>query len=270
MEQEPTSAPFDDTVMGGPTYYRLQQFATETEGPIRRMTGSIAEEVAVARAVAEIVDSIAFVHPRGFEETMGIVGTQRLSVVVHDDYGPRLLGKLSDVSRHASYTGWQGWLGALRQMSILECTIVTITLKLSTPDAAEIDVNLAIFVLESTRIDGIAAANGIGKWRERTFGTLCNGYAKMEDIRAILHAINKIVSAILLDYIVVPQLTTSPRDVVHVKNLAQITSLKLIGVIKTEDVVVLHIEMIAIVVLGYAALTVMRGIDVKAVAKDVA
>jgi hypothetical protein len=63
MEQEPTSAPFDDAVMGGPTYYRLQQFATEAEGSIRRRTGSVAEEVAVARAVAEIVDSIAFVHP---------------------------------------------------------------------------------------------------------------------------------------------------------------------------------------------------------------
>ena len=63
-----------DGVVGSPTYDRVKNDTFIGEWSIGIVANSIAEQVAVARRVGEIIISIVFVHPRGFEETVGITG----------------------------------------------------------------------------------------------------------------------------------------------------------------------------------------------------
>ena len=78
IAQIPLALELDDAVVGSPTYDGVEDDALIGERSVRIIADGIAEEVAVASRVREIILAIVFVHPRSLEETMWIACLHRL------------------------------------------------------------------------------------------------------------------------------------------------------------------------------------------------
>ena len=94
IEQEPLALVLHDTMMGRPAYDRVEDDTLIGEGTIGIVADGIAEEVTVARRVAEVILSIVLMHPGGLEETVGIACLQGRTVFVKDHHRTGSLGKL--------------------------------------------------------------------------------------------------------------------------------------------------------------------------------
>ena len=155
MEQIPLSLVLTDTVMGCPTYYRLQNDALVSERTIRIITYSIAEIMSITGRVAEVILALILMHPASLEEAMRIIGWQYLTLLVNNDNRLWHFSKLLHIISHHGYTRWQRILLALWKMLILQCLVVLVPLKLTAPDTTEVAVNLAIIILEHARVDAV-------------------------------------------------------------------------------------------------------------------
>ena len=80
IEQIPLSTILNNAMVSCPAYYRLKYYALVCEGAVGVVADGIAEEVAVAGGVGEVVLAVVLVHPRCLEEAVRIAGLQRLSV----------------------------------------------------------------------------------------------------------------------------------------------------------------------------------------------
>ena len=104
---------------------------------------------------------------------------------------------------------------------------------------------------------------------KRTFGTLGNGNAQMEDTAKVLCREDEVIAAVLLNDIVVPHLLLSPRHLVHVENQAVVCDVGFERIArKGQHMVVAHLEMSAVVVEGSTCLDVMRRVDKESFTKD--
>ena len=120
MEEPPAAFVANDAVMGGPAYDGLQKFALETEGAVRVVACSKAEQVTVASRVGEVVATASLVHPRCFEKAMGVTGLEGLTVGIQNDDWARSLCKLQDIVAHAHHKRWQGWsVGGTEELRLL-------------------------------------------------------------------------------------------------------------------------------------------------------
>ena len=155
MEQIPLSLVLTDTMMGCPTYYRFQDDALVSERTIRIITYCIAEIMSITGRVAEVILALILVHPASLEEAMRIIGWQYLTLLVNNDNRLWHFSKLLHIISHHGYTGWQRILLAFWKMLILQCLVVLVPLKLTAPDTTEVAVNLAIIILEHTRVDAV-------------------------------------------------------------------------------------------------------------------
>ena len=155
MEQIPLTLILADTVMGCPTYHRLQNNALVSERTIRIITYSIAEIMGITGRVTEVILALVLVHPASLEEAMRIIGWQYLTLLVNNDNRLWHLSKLLNIISHHGYTGWQRILLAFWKMLILQCLVVLVPLKLTAPDTTKVAVNLAIIILEYARVDAV-------------------------------------------------------------------------------------------------------------------
>ena len=99
----PLTLVLNDRMVGGPAYDGVEDNTLIAERAVRVVANGVAEEVAVASRVREIVLTVVFVHPRCLEETMGVTSLHRLAILVENDYSTRSLSKLLDVVAHAYY-----------------------------------------------------------------------------------------------------------------------------------------------------------------------
>ena len=108
VEQEPLALVLDDAVVGSPAHDGVEEHALIGERAVGVVADGVAEEVAVASGVAEIVFAVVLVHPRCLEETMGIAGLQGLTVFVDDDHIVRSLCKLHHIITQTDHAAGQG------------------------------------------------------------------------------------------------------------------------------------------------------------------
>jgi hypothetical protein len=79
----------------------------------------------------------------------------------------------------------------------------------------------------------------------------------MEDVVFVLEGEVHVVLAVFLSDIAVPKLTTCPRYILDIENFAMVNDFACHGIVCREDVVVLHLKVIAIVILCGAAVAVV-------------
>ena len=107
IEQEPLALILHDAMVCGPAYDGIEDDTLIGEGSVRIVTDGIAEHVAVACGVAEIVLAVVFVHPRSLEETVGIASLQGLTVLVEHHNATGSLSKLQHVVAHLHHEARQ-------------------------------------------------------------------------------------------------------------------------------------------------------------------
>ena len=162
------------------------------EWAVRIVAYGIAKEMCVASAVREIVFAIQLMHPGGLEEAVRVLGFQGLAVLAKNHDRTRFLSELQHVVCHACHTRGQRVLVAFRKQGRAERSllsnrsgrlelIVAIPLQLPSPDAAKVDINLSVIVLEHAWVDAVAASNGIWLRNEWSLRTVCNCHAQMKD-----------------------------------------------------------------------------------------
>ena len=105
VEKIPAAAEFDDAVVGGPAYDGGEDDTPVGEWPVGTIASGIAELVGVACAIREVVQTLVFVHPAGFEEAVWVVGRERAAVLSQDDYGAGFFGQLQHVVTEACHPG---------------------------------------------------------------------------------------------------------------------------------------------------------------------
>jgi hypothetical protein len=172
----PLSLILYDGMVSGPAYDGVEDDALIAEWAIGVVTNGIAQEVAVASRVGEIVFAIVFVHPRGLEETMRIASLHGFAILVeHNDVAGSLC-KLLYVIAHAYHAAVDGRaVGLCEELALVvgSCTKVDETvffaifandgsqtigqrmppLELSAPESTKVAINLAIVILKDTRVD---------------------------------------------------------------------------------------------------------------------
>ena len=97
MEEIPFTLVFDDAVVCGPANDGSKDHALEGEGAVGIIANGVAQQMAVAGGIGEIVLAIVFVDPRSLEEAVRIISLEGLSLLVDNHDRPRLLGKLHHV-----------------------------------------------------------------------------------------------------------------------------------------------------------------------------
>ena len=104
MEEIPLSLVLADTVVSRPTYYWFQDNALIGEWSVWIVTYRIAEIMAIACRVAEVILAFVLVHPTCLEEAMWIVSRQDLAILIHDDNWLWHLSKLLHIIGHHCHT----------------------------------------------------------------------------------------------------------------------------------------------------------------------
>ncbi len=238
------------------------------EGAVGVVTDGIAEVVGVAGAVGEVVFAVVLVYPGGFEEAVGVVGLEGFAVFVNDEDGAWLFGKFEHVVAQTGYAGGECGFVAFGQIGTFEGFVVLVALELSAPDAAEVEVLLAVVVFQDGYVDGVAAHHGCGLRDEGAFGAVGYGDAEAEDVVAVFQGEVHVILAIFLLHVAIPQLATMPGDVLDAEYDAVVGEFLFatddgFEVVGGEDVVVFHVEVVAVVVFGYATFPVMAGVNVQ-------
>lgn len=141
-------------------------------------------------------------------------------------------------------------------------------LQLTTPDTAEVEVGLAILVDEAGRVDAVTALDGLGISLEGALGLVTLSDTNAEDTVMVACGEVQVVFAVLGGGVGCPQLLRCPGDVLHLQSDAMVSHLA-VNAGQTENVVVNHIVLVAIIVILDIGLTVMGGVDVELAIEDV-
>ena len=241
IEQVPLSLVLYDRVVSRPAYDRIQDDTLIGEGAVGVITNGVAQEVAVARRVREVILAVVLVHPRCLEEAVRVAGLQGLSVLVEDDNGTRCLGKLLHVVGHANHIAGQcRCIGLGEELCLVvgsrakvnETVVITVLagdgleamikrtspLQLSAPESSEVAIDLTVVVLEHTGVNGERATDGKFLGDERAFGLVGHGYAQTEHAAVLFGREDEVVLAVFLDDVVVPHLFLGPGHIFHVED----------------------------------------------------
>ncbi len=203
-------------------------------------------------------------HPGAFEEPPRvIVRAQGLAVFVQDDDFARGFGQ----RRHA---GVEPGHARAKRGCIADgflvgriVAVVAVLLQLPAPDAAEVEVVLAVVVVEHRRVDRIGARDGLGFGDERTFGVVGGRHADAEQAIGLLGREVQVIAALPAGGVRRPHLPVRPGHVAHMQGDAAVDR-RALGRIHPQHVIVLHDEMAAVVVEGRAAIDVVGRIEVQA------
>ena len=137
-------------------------------------------------------------------------------------------------------------------------------LQLATPQTAVVAVNLSVVVLECAGVDAHGTADGLRLGLEGAFRTVGHRHTEVETAVVVLGGEDEVVLAVFLHHIAVPQLFLRPGHILHVENHTMVGGFALLDVVEGEYMVVLHLEMATVVVETFAAVPVVRGINVQA------
>lgn len=267
----------DNRVMGRPSKNGLQDAAAIDKRPKRTRAGGIAQKVRIPRRVREVVGVSALVQPRSLKEASVVVVTlDRLaSLRGQNDELLHLICKLAHIGAEPANPWPLGtdtlaadFLGALPRW-IEDVVALLVALELAAPEAAKVEVCLAIVVDETGRVDAVAALDRFRIRGERTLGLVPHGDTDTEDALLVAGWKVEIVFAVLLGGIRRPKLLGHPRNVFCLQHHAVICDLpRRAQAICAEYVVVGHVILVAIVVELDICLAVMGRIDVDLAVKD--
>lgn len=271
MEQIPFAFVFRNGVMGGPTYDRGKDDTLIGERAIWVVADGITQAVGVSGGVGEVVFSVILVHPGGFEEAAVVIsGSQWLAVLVQDDYGFGFFGKLQHVRiEFGNACGDGRFIVCGESSTAFQSLVVTVTLQLSAPEAAEVHVIVTVTVIQYGGVYAVTTAHRVGLRDEWSFGTVADGNTDTEDVVLVFQGEVHIVFSVFLGYIAVPELASRPGDVFGGEHEAVVGDFSVHRVVGGEDVIVFHVEVVAVVIFGDAAFPVVRRVDVKAVVEYV-
>ena len=291
VEEIPLAIVFENGVMCGPSYYRSKYHALIGERSVRIVAHCIAKQVGVACGIREIILPVVFVHPRRLEETMRVVGLQRIAVVVNHEDGAWSLSIAKAIFCQPDTTAWQSVFLAFRQVWSLKVDIVLLALELSAPESTEVHIHLSVgIVAEGTHVYAITARHRSWLWNERAGRIVCYGCSPMEHVVAVLqrevhhvflhllaiaHASSLLFSICrhLLDvllHIAVPKLSSCPWNILLAKHTTMIGhgSSHWVAIYR-EYMIVLHNILVAIVVFYIRRLPVVAWIDINFSVEDV-
>ena len=108
VAQVPLALELDNAVVGGPADDGIEDDSLIGEGSVRIVADGIAQVVAVASGVREIVLAVVLVHPAGLKEAVGIAGLQGHAVLVENKHRTRSLCKLQHIVAHAHHIAGNG------------------------------------------------------------------------------------------------------------------------------------------------------------------
>jgi len=272
IEEVPLALELCNRVMRRPALDGLQDAVLVSERAERRVADGVRQVVRVAGRVREVVLAVVLVHPGGFEEALVVVaGVDRLAVRVVDHQvlhaggeGVHVVAQL----RHARHDGWlvagcfHGRVGVALELA---CSPA---LQLPAPDSAKVEVCLAVVVDKAGRVDAVAAGDVAGVGLEGTFGLVGHGYADSEDPFLVSGRVVEVVFAVLLGGVGSPELFVDPGDVFGFERDA-VVGHGTFDVWHGEDVVVVHVVLVAIVVVLDVGLTIVGWVDVELAVEDV-
>ena len=104
VEEIPLALILENGMVGSPTDNRSEDDALVGEWTIRIVTYGIAQEVTVTGRIAEIVFAVVLVHPRGLEETVWVVGLERITLFIDNQDRTWSLGEVHTVLGEAYAT----------------------------------------------------------------------------------------------------------------------------------------------------------------------
>ena len=263
VEEIPFAFILDDAVVGGPAYDGGEDYALIDEGAVGVVADGVAEQMGVAGGVGEVIFTVVFMHPGGFEEAMRVVGFEGVAFFVEDYDGTRLFGKLEHVGGEAHASAGECGDVAFGEVGTLEGFVVAVTLELSAPDSAEVEIIVSVGVGEHADVNRVAAAYGVGLWYEGSFGTVGYGYSDAEDVVLVLEGKVEVVTSVFFGAVAVPELSSGPGYVGDVEGFAVVGDFACHGVaVDGEYVHVFHDVLVAVVVFDVFTFPVVGGVDV--------
>src|ERR1700722_8489078 len=145
------------------------------KGAFRMCACGVCEKVRIASRISEVVQTVSSKHPGGFKEpAIVITAKQRLAMFVEHHNILRWFREMFHIRGESRDLRHQRRLAVLMQVgrsAFLEL-IRSPVFKLSSPDAAEVHVALAVCVGEHRRINTEAAFYRFGFCFERAFRML--------------------------------------------------------------------------------------------------
>ena len=192
-------------MVSSPSYHRSQNDSLISKRTIRVITCCIAEQMSVSRRIGKIVFTIIFMHPRSFEETaFRIPCCQWLTVFIQNYHCTGFFGKLHHVFTQMSNTRRDCLLLSFRQNGRFQGFIITVTLKLSTPQSTEIYIIVTISVIPYSRIDAVTSFHRISFRYKRTIRFITHSYPDTKYIILIFQWKIHIVLTIFTNHITIP------------------------------------------------------------------
>jgi hypothetical protein len=272
VEEVPLPLELGNRMVRRPALDRLQDAILVSERTQRRVADGVRQVVRVAGRVREVVLAVVLVHPGGFEEAPVVVaGVDRLAVGVFDDQVLHVAGESVHVVAQLCHAWHQSRLvagGFHVRVGVAVERLPSPTLQLATPDAAEVEVRLAVVVDEAGRVDAVAAGDVALVGLEWTFGLVGDGHADSEDTFLVSSRVVEVELAVLLGGVGSPELFVYPWDVLGFERDAVVGD----GAFDAghgEDVVVGHVVLVAIVIVLDVGLTVVGRVDVELAVEDV-
>jgi hypothetical protein len=209
---------------------------------------------------------------------VGVIGLEGITLLVYHQDGARSLCKVESVLGKTYAAAGESILLTLGEIRSLKVDIILITLKLTAPQATEINVHLTVGVIaEGAHVDAVTTCYGSGIGDERALRTLCDGCTPVEYVIAVLHGeihdvalyflteshalslflgIGGNLDFILLD-VAVPQLAAGPWNILQTDYLTVVYNLTVHDVICGKDVIILHDVLVTVVILDILAFPVM-------------
>ncbi|KAI6763653.1 hypothetical protein HG531_013041 [Fusarium graminearum] len=235
----------DNRVVCRPPQHRLQNSTSIGEGSERAVTDGEAEENRLARLGGKDLDFLNFACE-----------------LVH------IITKLSNSRSLGGDTLAADFLRTL-PLRIKDIIALLVALQLSTPETSEVEISLSIVIHKACGVNAVATLDRLWVWGERTLWLVTDSNTNAEDSLLVSCGEVKEVFAVFLSGIRSPELLGHPRDVFCLQDDTMVSDLgRRVQALSTEDMVVSHVVLIAIVVELDIGLTIVRGIDIDLAIED--
>ena len=164
-------------------------------------------------------------HPRSLEETVRVACGKRFAVLTKNNHRTRFLGEFEHVVRKFNNAARKSRFVIGREMRVFYGLVVTVTLQLSAPYTAEIDVMTSVVIAEHCHVDAVAATNRVRLRDERTFRSVAYSNTHTENVVTVFQREIEVILSVLARYIAVPKLTSRPRNIGHTQRYAVVCNL---------------------------------------------
>lgn len=271
VEQVPLALELRNRVVCSPTLDRLQNAVLVCERTKRRIANGVCKVVGVAGGVREVVLALVLVHPGCFKEAAVVLaGVDWLAVCVVDDELLHVAGESVHVVAQFGHARHQSRLVAAGFHGLVGVTVEFASppaLELAAPNAAKVEIGLAIVVDEARRVDAVAAGNVVVIRLERTLWRVGDSDTNSENTLLVSGRKVEVEFSVLLGSIRSPELLVHPWDVLCFECDAVVGD-RAFDVGHGEDVVVVHVILVAIVVVLDISLPIVGRVDVQLAIED--